>query len=44
MVKQEVVIGLATVDHCGHKKFKTFPKKYWPKWSDQTIECIFKIF
>ena len=32
----------STVDHCGHKKFKTFPKKYWPKWSDQMIKYIFQ--
>ena len=32
------VTKTATVDHCGHKKFKTFPKKYWQKWSDQTIK------
>ena len=35
-------LEMCTVDHCGHKKFKIFPKKYWPKWSDQMIKYIFQ--
>ena len=28
--------------HFGHKKFITFPKQYWPIWSDQMIKYIFQ--